>query len=187
MARVNPSGLENDFPCGGLLAALTFTAALGTLTISLFWPYMIPFAITTEQVATPHSSLTFISWCAGAFVLPFMLLYTAINYTMLRGQSRPWTAGSSACATISAPPDGNHQSTPTYRMVHYFVVPALPAAQWRSSDADGTWNGNRCSENTMRFEYPTVVVQEPAQRAPRTRNADEDRSRPIHRDCHGQR
>jgi hypothetical protein len=101
MARVNSSGLEDNFRCKELLVALTFAAALGTLAISLFWPYMIPFTITTERVTAPHSSLTLIFWGGGAFVLPFMLLRTAINYTVFRGKSRPRETGSNLCAAIS--------------------------------------------------------------------------------------
>ena len=86
MARVNSNGLEHDFPCRELLVALTFAAALGMLAISLFWPYMIPFAITNERVTASHSSLTFIFSGASAFVLPFMLLRTAINYAVFRGK-----------------------------------------------------------------------------------------------------
>ena len=102
MARVNSSGFEDDFRCKELLVALAFAAALGTLAISLFWPYMIPFAITNERVTAPHSSLTLIFWGAGAFILPFRLLRTAFDYTVFRGKSRPRATGSSLCAAISA-------------------------------------------------------------------------------------
>jgi cytochrome d ubiquinol oxidase subunit II len=73
------------------MVALIFVAAFGTLAIS-FWPYMIPFAITIEEAAAPHSSLAFMFWGEGLFVLPLMLLYTAISYTVFRGKVRP-TAG----------------------------------------------------------------------------------------------
>ncbi|WP_337128005.1 hypothetical protein [Mesorhizobium sp. Cs1321R2N1] len=43
------------------LVALIFVAAFGTLAIS-FWPYMIPFSITIEQAAAPHSSVAFMFW-----------------------------------------------------------------------------------------------------------------------------
>ena len=62
-----------------------FTAAFGTLAIS-FWPYMIPFSITVEQAAAPHSSLAFMFWGEGLFVFPLMLLYTVISYTVFRGK-----------------------------------------------------------------------------------------------------
>ena len=67
------------------MVALIFAAAFGTLAIS-FWPYMIPFAITIEQAAAPHSSLAFMFWGAGLFIFPLMLIYTAINYAVFRGK-----------------------------------------------------------------------------------------------------
>jgi len=73
------------------MVALIFVAAFGTLAIS-FWPYMIPFSITIEEAASPHSTLAFMFWGAGVFVFPLMLLYTAISYTVFRGKVRP-TAG----------------------------------------------------------------------------------------------
>ena len=93
------------FPAAGILAAITlaasiqrrqdarpflmvviiFAAAFGTLAIS-FWPYMVPFSITVEQAAAPHSSLAFMFWGAGLFVFPLMLLYTAISLTVFRGK-----------------------------------------------------------------------------------------------------
>ena len=68
-----------------LMVAVIFAAAFGTLAIS-FWPYMIPFSITVEQAAAPHSSLAFMFWGAGLFVFPLMLLYTAISLTVFRGK-----------------------------------------------------------------------------------------------------
>ncbi len=65
MARVNSSGLDHDLPCNGLLVGLTFAAALGMLAISLFWPYLLPFALSTEQAATPHSKFAFMLLGAG--------------------------------------------------------------------------------------------------------------------------
>jgi len=70
------------------MVAVIFTAAFGTLAIS-FWPYMIPFSITIEQAAAPHSSLAFMFWGAGLFVFPLMLLYTVISYSVFRGKVRP--------------------------------------------------------------------------------------------------
>ena len=92
MARVNSGSLDHDLPCNGLLAALTFAAALGMLAISLFWPYLLPFAISIEQVAIPHSNLAFMFFGAVTYVLPLVLLFTVINYTALSGKSRPRTA-----------------------------------------------------------------------------------------------
>jgi cytochrome d ubiquinol oxidase subunit II len=70
------------------MVALVFTAAFGTLAIS-FWPYMIPFSITIDEAAAPHSSLAFMFWGAGLFVFPLMLLYTAASYGVFRGKVRP--------------------------------------------------------------------------------------------------
>ena len=70
------------------MVAVIFTAAFGTLAIS-FWPYMIPFSITIEQAAAPHSSLAFMFWGAGLFVFPLMLLYTVTSYSVFRGKVRP--------------------------------------------------------------------------------------------------
>ena len=52
-----------------LMVALIFAAAFGTLAIS-FWPYMIPFSITIEAAAAPHSSLAFMFWGAGPLRVP---------------------------------------------------------------------------------------------------------------------
>jgi cytochrome bd ubiquinol oxidase subunit II len=73
------------------MVALIFAAAFGTLAIS-FWPYMIPFSITIEEAAAPHSSLAFMFWGEGLFVFPLMLLYTVISYSVFRGKVGP-TAG----------------------------------------------------------------------------------------------
>jgi cytochrome d ubiquinol oxidase subunit II len=67
------------------MVAIIFAAAFGTLAIS-FWPYMIPFSITIDQAAAPHSSLAFMFWGAGLFVFPLMLIYTAISLRVFRGQ-----------------------------------------------------------------------------------------------------
>jgi cytochrome bd ubiquinol oxidase subunit II len=71
-----------------LTVAMIFAAAFGTLAIS-FWPYMVPFSITIDAAAAPHSSLAFMFWGAGLFVFPLMLLYTAFNYSVFRGKTRP--------------------------------------------------------------------------------------------------
>jgi cytochrome bd ubiquinol oxidase subunit II len=69
------------------MVAATFAAAFGTLAIS-FWPYMIPFTITIEDAAAPHSSLAFMFWGEGLFVFPLMLVYTAVSYSVFRGKVR---------------------------------------------------------------------------------------------------
>jgi cytochrome bd ubiquinol oxidase subunit II len=70
------------------MVAIIFAAAFGTLAIS-FWPYMIPFSITIDAAAAPHSSLAFMFWGEGLFVFPLMLLYTGISYSVFRGKVRP--------------------------------------------------------------------------------------------------
>jgi cytochrome d ubiquinol oxidase subunit II len=69
------------------MVALIFASAFGTLAIS-FWPYMIPFSITIDEAAAPHSSLAFMFWGAGLFVFPLMLIYTAISLSVFRGKVR---------------------------------------------------------------------------------------------------
>jgi cytochrome d ubiquinol oxidase subunit II len=69
-----------------LMAALGFAAAFGTFLVT-FWPYMVPFSITIDQAAAPQSSLSFMFWGEGLFVLPLMLAYTAISYRVFRGKS----------------------------------------------------------------------------------------------------
>jgi cytochrome d ubiquinol oxidase subunit II len=66
-------------------ATLIFAAAFGTLACS-FWPYMIPFALTIEQAASPKESLTFMFWGAGLFVMPLALAYTFVVYRLFRGR-----------------------------------------------------------------------------------------------------
>lgn len=73
------------------MVALIFVAAFGTLAIS-FWPYMIPFSITIEEAAAPHSSLAFMFWGEGLFVFPLMLIYSVVSYAVFRGKVKP-TAG----------------------------------------------------------------------------------------------
>jgi cytochrome d ubiquinol oxidase subunit II len=67
------------------LVAATFAAAFGTFAVS-FWPYLIPFSITIDEAAAPHSTLAFMFWGEGLFVLPLMLVYTAISYRVFRGK-----------------------------------------------------------------------------------------------------
>ena len=68
------------------MVGLIFAAAFGTLAIS-FWPYMIPFSITVEGAAAPHSSLAFMFWGEGLFIFPLMLVYAAISYRVFRGKA----------------------------------------------------------------------------------------------------
>jgi cytochrome d ubiquinol oxidase subunit II len=70
------------------MGSIVFAAAFGTLAAS-FWPYMIPFSITIDEAAAPHSSLAFMFWGAGIVVFPLMLLYTVIGYSVFRGRTKP--------------------------------------------------------------------------------------------------
>jgi cytochrome d ubiquinol oxidase subunit II len=67
------------------MVSLIFVSAFGTLALS-FWPYMIPFAITVDQAAAPHSSLAFMFWGEGLFVFPLMLIYVATGFRVFRGK-----------------------------------------------------------------------------------------------------
>jgi cytochrome bd ubiquinol oxidase subunit II len=49
---------------------------------------MIPLSITIDAAAAPHSSLAFMFWGEGLFVLPLMLAYTAITYRVFHGKVR---------------------------------------------------------------------------------------------------
>jgi cytochrome bd ubiquinol oxidase subunit II len=69
------------------MVALIFVAAFATLAFS-FWPYMIPFSITIEEAASPHSSLAFMFWFAGIIVFPLMLIYTAVSLFVFSGKVR---------------------------------------------------------------------------------------------------
>jgi cytochrome bd ubiquinol oxidase subunit II len=69
------------------MVILIFMSAFGTLAIS-FWPYMIPFVITVNEAAAPHSSLAFMFWGEGLFIFPLMLIYTAVSYHVFRGKVR---------------------------------------------------------------------------------------------------
>ncbi|MGY3496357.1 cytochrome d ubiquinol oxidase subunit II [Bradyrhizobium sp. USDA 4502] len=76
---------RRDDPGPFRFSTLIFMAAFGTLACS-FWPYMIPFALTVEQAASPSSSLTFMFWGAGLFVMPLTLIYTLVVYRLFRGR-----------------------------------------------------------------------------------------------------
>jgi cytochrome bd ubiquinol oxidase subunit II len=68
-----------------IMVTLIFVAAFCTLAIS-FWPYMIPFAVTIEDAAAPHSSLAFMFWFEGIIVFLLMLIYTAVSLAVFRGK-----------------------------------------------------------------------------------------------------
>jgi len=67
------------------MVALIFVSAFGTLALS-FWPYMIPFIITIDEAAAPHSSLAFMFWARRCH-LPLMLIYTVVSFSVFRARS----------------------------------------------------------------------------------------------------
>ncbi len=50
---------------------------------------MVPFTITYLQAAAPESSLAFLFWFAGIFVLPLTIAYSLFNYWVFRGKITP--------------------------------------------------------------------------------------------------
>jgi cytochrome bd ubiquinol oxidase subunit II len=52
----------------------------------MFWPYMIPYAITVGNAAAPEASLSFLFSDAGIFALPVVALYTCVVYLVFRGK-----------------------------------------------------------------------------------------------------
>ena len=70
------------------MMTILFAMAFSTFLIS-FWPYMIPFSVTIDEAAGPDSSLAFMFWGEGLFILPLMLFYTFVAYRAFRGKLRP--------------------------------------------------------------------------------------------------
>jgi cytochrome d ubiquinol oxidase subunit II len=68
--------------------AAIFGAAFATLGAS-FLPYMVPYSITVARAAAPSSSLAFLFWGAGLFVLPLILLYNVTAYSVFKGKTPP--------------------------------------------------------------------------------------------------
>ena len=53
----------------------------------MFWPYMVPYAITVGNAAAPDVSLKFLFY-GGVVVLPVIALYTIGVYWVFRGKVR---------------------------------------------------------------------------------------------------
>ena len=68
-----------------LTTMLIFLTTFGTVALSIF-PYIVPFSITLADAASPPSSLRFLFWGAGLFVLPITLIYTGVVYFVFRGK-----------------------------------------------------------------------------------------------------
>ncbi len=47
-----------------------------------------PLSITVASAAAPEASLSFLFWGAGVFVLPVIVIYTAVVYWVFRGKLR---------------------------------------------------------------------------------------------------
>jgi cytochrome bd ubiquinol oxidase subunit II len=74
---------RDSLPFAG--ATVIFLAAFATLVAS-FLPYMVPFSLTINESAAPKSSLSFIFWGAGIVVLPLILVYTIMVYSIFKGK-----------------------------------------------------------------------------------------------------
>lgn len=68
-----------------LMATAIFSAAFAVIAVS-FWPYMIPYALTIDQAASPSESTHFMFWGAGLIALPLTLGYTVFVYRTFRGK-----------------------------------------------------------------------------------------------------
>jgi cytochrome bd ubiquinol oxidase subunit II len=69
-----------------LLTVLFMLAAYLALGV-MFWPYMVPYAITVASAAAPEASLQFLFY-GGVVVLPVILVYTCGVYWVFRGKVR---------------------------------------------------------------------------------------------------
>ena len=67
------------------MTMIMFAAAYLTMVLAVL-PYMVPFSLTIDQVAAPHSSLAFLFWFAGIVILPITLAYTIVVYWLFRGR-----------------------------------------------------------------------------------------------------
>ncbi len=65
---------------------LFFLCAFMTLGV-MFWPYMVPYALTVGSAAAPDVSLQFLFY-GGVVVLPVIALYTVGVYWVFRGKVR---------------------------------------------------------------------------------------------------
>ncbi len=72
---------------------ISFHIIFPAFTVGLAAWLTPPYSITIAQAAAPESSLAFLFWGAGLFVLPLILLYNITIYAVFRGKT---------------PPDGHH-------------------------------------------------------------------------------
>ncbi|MBK5962514.1 cytochrome d ubiquinol oxidase subunit II [Rhodoplanes elegans] len=66
------------------MTSLFFLMAFLTLAV-LFWPYMIPYALTVADTAAPEPSLDFLFW-GTIIILPVIFAYTIAVYWIFRGK-----------------------------------------------------------------------------------------------------
>lgn len=73
----------------GVAYALTvvFIAAAYLALGVMFWPYMVPYAVTVASAAAPEASLRFLFY-GGVVVLPVIAIYTFGVYWVFRGKVR---------------------------------------------------------------------------------------------------
>jgi cytochrome d ubiquinol oxidase subunit II len=69
-----------------LLTAASFVLLLVTLATS-YLPWIIPFEVTLSDAAAPAASQRFMFWGAGLFVLPLIVFYTWVAYSVFRGKA----------------------------------------------------------------------------------------------------
>jgi cytochrome d ubiquinol oxidase subunit II len=67
-----------------LKVSCSLLAAFLTLAV-MFWPYMIPYALTVRDAAAPDVSLKFLFY-GGVVVLPVIAAYTIGVYWVFRGK-----------------------------------------------------------------------------------------------------
>jgi len=56
-----------------------------TLAVS-YLPYVVPFALTLTEAAAPRVSQQFMFWGIGLFVLPLVVGYTFVSYSVFKGK-----------------------------------------------------------------------------------------------------
>ena len=66
------------------MAVTFFCTAFLTLAV-MFWPHLIPYAVTVADAAAPDVSLRFFFY-AGIVVLPVIVAYTIGVYWVFRGK-----------------------------------------------------------------------------------------------------
>ncbi|MGO7770983.1 cytochrome d ubiquinol oxidase subunit II, partial [Rhizobium ruizarguesonis] len=49
--------------------------------------YVIPPAVTLKEAVAPQSTLAFMFWGAGIFVLPITIVYTLLVYFIFKGNA----------------------------------------------------------------------------------------------------